>query len=99
MRLSMQTQQIIKQVVHEIIGQDCSVLLFGSRTDDNRRGGDIDLLIQAPFPVAERSRMELKIVARLQRFLGDQPIDVLIVDPLTVCQPIHNQALSTGVRL
>ena len=99
MRLSLETQQLIKQVVHDILGPDCDVLLFGSRTDDSRRGGDIDLLIQSPFPIAERSRKELNIVARLQRLLGDQPIDVLIVDPLTVCQSIHTQALNTGIRL
>lgn len=99
MRLSEEQQQIIKQVAREILGQDCPVFLFGSRTDDTRRGGDIDLLIQAKYSVEARSHKELKIVARLQRLLGDQPIDVLIIDPDTVHQPIHEQALHTGITL
>jgi hypothetical protein len=28
--------------------------------------------------------------------LGDQPIDILVVDPETVLQPIHRMAVATG---
>jgi len=99
MRLSEHTQHAIHQVVREIIGKDAAVVLFGSRVDDSARGGDIDLLILSDQPVTDRSRKALQIVARLQRRLGDQPIDVLILDSQTKHLPVHEQALKTGVRL
>ena len=38
-------------------------------------------------------------VARLQRRLGDQHIDVLVLDPLTPRQPVHEHAMRQGVTL
>jgi len=38
-------------------------------------------------------------VARLQIRLGDQPIDVLVLGSQTVRQPVHEEAIRTGVRL
>ena len=55
---------------------DARVYLFGSRLDDTRRGGDIDLFI---VPAASGNTLEQKIrlVARLQRLLH-KPVDVVI---------------------
>ena len=99
MRLSTSTQQVIRETVREIFGPEATVTVFGSRTDDNARGGDIDLLIRSETPVAQRERKALQLVARLQIRLGDQPIDVLVLDPETPRQPIHEEALRTGVQL
>jgi len=49
MRLNPVIQSIIKTEVTRLIGEGCSILLFGSRVDDSLRGGDIDLLIEAPY--------------------------------------------------
>lgn len=99
MRLSSQTQKIIRETVQEIFGPDATVAVFGSRVDDTARGGDIDLLVQSGNPVQQRERKALQLVARLQIRLGDQPIDVLVIDPETVPQPVHKEAIRTGVRL
>jgi uncharacterized protein len=51
--------------------------LFGSRTDDSRRGGDVDILLHssAPaFPLAHR------VASRYARIM-DARLDVLVVDP------------------
>ena len=98
-RLPDATQEVIRQTVAEIFGPDARVLLFGSRTDPQARGGDIDLLVVSDKPVADRERKALTLVARLQIRLGDQPIDALVLDPQTRRQSIHEEALRTGVPL
>ena len=99
MRLTNKAREIILRIVHEIFGSHATILLFGSRTDDSARGGDIDLLVQVGKPVPERRRKELQLIARLPIRLGDQPIDVLVIGPETDIQPVHEEALRTGVRL
>lgn len=48
MRLSEQHRQVIKRLVAELVGADAQVLLFGSRVDDEARGGDVDVLVIDP---------------------------------------------------
>lgn len=99
MRLSLQTQQIIRNTVREVFGLDANVRLFGSRIDDDSRGGDIDLLVELPSITPEIERKSLQLTARLQLRIGDQPIDVLVLDPSTPRDSIHEQASITGIRL
>ncbi|AJP48553.1 DNA polymerase III subunit beta [Rugosibacter aromaticivorans] len=99
MRLSQKTQQIIRDTVQEIFGVDAEVKLFGSRVNDAARGGDIDLLVELPSITAEVERKTMQLIARLQLRIGDQPIDVLVLDPSTPRQSIHEQASLTGIRL
>lgn len=81
MRLSLQAQQIIKDTTKEVFGIDAVVKVFGSRIDDDARGGDIDLLVELPFVMADSERKTLQLLARLQLRMGDQPIDVVFIDP------------------
>jgi predicted nucleotidyltransferase len=99
MRLSQQTQQLIKATTQEIFGIDAQVKVFGSRIIDDARGGDIDLLVELPFCTPDSERKVLQLIARLQLRLGDQPIDVVLIYPLTQWQSIHQQAHMTGISL
>ena len=99
MRLSSRSHRIIRETVAEIFGPNAQVLLFGSRLDDRARGGDIDLLVKLDRPDPESLRKELTLIARLQRRLGDQPIDVLLIEPGKQLSQIHAIALDQGVRL
>ena len=45
MRLSNDSMLTIKQAVTLIFGKDAKVYLFGSRADDAKKDGDIDLYI------------------------------------------------------
>jgi predicted nucleotidyltransferase len=98
-RLSSQTQTIIRDTAREVFGPQAMTMVFGSRVDDTARGGDIDLIVQLEQPVQQRERKALQLVARLQMRLGMQPIDVLVVDPQTEMLPVHEEAIRTGVRL
>ena len=99
MRLSPEQQHIIRETAAEVFGPEAVVKVFGSRVDDTARGGDLDLLIQAEDPIQERERKALQLIAKLQIRLGDQPIDVLVLDPHTDRKPIHDEAMRRGIRL
>lgn len=54
--------------------------LFGSRCDDRKRGGDVDVMILGKdLTDAQRLDMELKFIARFQS-LCDEKIDVVVFD-------------------
>jgi uncharacterized protein len=97
MRLSQRAQDIIRATTKEIFGPAARVLLFGSRTDDTQRGGDIDLLIELPVHQPDSHKKSLTLAARLQMQLGDQRIDILVLDPQTRLQPIHRVAVASGI--
>ncbi|EIC21296.1 nucleotidyltransferase domain-containing protein [Thiorhodovibrio frisius] len=99
MRLTPGTASIIRAETRAIFGDQAQVRLFGSRVDDDQRGGDIDLLVELPRQQTDGHRKSLTLAARLQIRLGDQRIDVLLIDPETPPQPIHKQAIANGVLL
>lgn len=47
MRLTQGEIDTIVRIAREIYGWGVEVFLFGSRTDDSKRGGDIDLLVRS----------------------------------------------------
>ncbi len=76
MRLSKREIEAILQVAEDIYGTDVKVYLFGSRVDDSRRGGDIDLLVRttsAKKGILDRVRM----ASRIKSLIGDQKIDII----------------------
>ena len=96
MRIDNNTRQVIRNKVTEIFGDQADVLLFGSRLQDDLRGGDLDLLIRLPIDTEDRLRKELKLNAELLLALGDQKIDILTKYPGQNLQAVHKQALQTG---
>jgi predicted nucleotidyltransferase len=99
MRLTERQRQTIKSVVAEIVGSDSRVWLFGSRLDDNRKGGDIDLLIETDRVVPNRASTLCKLDGRLAMRLGDRKFDLLLKDAQSSDFPIHGLARAKGVRL
>ncbi len=77
MRLTKKYQQIIKTKAKEFFGKDSSVYLFGSRVDDNKRGGDIDLFIDT-CPGDKNFENKIKFIMSLKSVLGEQKFDVVL---------------------
>lgn len=46
MRITETERRVLRDAAREAFGADSTVFLFGSRVDDSRRGGDIDLLVE-----------------------------------------------------
>ena len=99
MRLTPQQIDIIKAATAEVFGDDVEVRLFGSRLDDEIRGGDIDLLVEGEHEIEDKLMKMLTLTARLQLRLGDQPIDILVIDPTTPLNPVHRHAQQTAQAL
>lgn len=97
MRLTRQQTEAIRQAAFEAFGEGTDVWLFGSRVDDNQRGGDIDLLLRPQQPDQAMAR-KLHLMRLLEQQLGERKIDVLIEAPNDP-RPIVRVAHETGVRL
>lgn len=89
----------IKQIVADLAGPAAQVRAFGSRLDDQARGGDLDLLITIPHPVDEPAWIAARMEARIGRLLGGRRADVLVGAPNLSRFPIHAAAERTGVLL
>lgn len=99
MRLSARQAAVIKEEVRNVFGPEATVRLFGSRVDDEAKGGDIDLFIEADIPPQEKLDLELTFRARLVQRLGDQRIDVVMHRPGTPDKTIDQEARLTGIPL
>ncbi len=96
MRLRPNEQDVIKQSVLDVFGAEANVFLFGSRVDDNARGGDIDLYIEATDK-ADLFEKKLEFLSKVKRQIGDQRIDVVFNE--NPSRPIEQEARKNGVRL
>jgi len=95
MRLSTYEINSIKDTFKETF-KDGKIFLFGSRVDDNKRGGDIDLYIQIDNKKEILSK-KIKFLVNLKEKIGDQKIDLLISKDET--RVIEKEALSKGIKL
>ncbi len=76
MRLAEKHKVIIQQSVKKIFGYKAEVFLFGSRTNDQLKGGDIDLLIRAVI-LEMTARNKVLFLVELKKHLGERKIDVV----------------------
>lgn len=82
-----------------MLGKGSRVTLFGSRANDGRRGGDIDLLFETSQNVAHRTQTLNALYVVLIRRLGDRKLDILLKDATTPDAPVLRAARETGVLL
>jgi predicted nucleotidyltransferase len=67
-------QKVIRSTFDEVFSSGC-IYLFGSRLDDNKKGGDIDLYLEINEPPTIDKK--LKFLAKLKKLLGEQKIDLV----------------------
>ncbi len=99
MRLTLEQIESIKETALEVLGEGSRVTLFGSRADNERRGGDIDLLFETSQHVAHRTQTLNALYVGLIRRLGDRKLDNLLKDAATPDAPVLRVARETGVLL
>jgi len=69
----------IKTITKSVFGDDALVTLFGSRTEDSKKGGDIDLLIKCNESISRDNLncLKIKFLVQIKKTIGDQKIDVI----------------------
>lgn len=95
MRLSTVQINAIKRNF-KIYFKDGEIYLFGSRVDDNKKGGDIDLYIKA-MDKKDLVYKKIRFLAALKREIGEQKIDVVL--NYDENRPIEVIAKTKGVKL
>jgi len=98
MRLLESELSFIKQTFYDIF-HDGKIYLFGSRVNDEKKGGDIDLYIDLNHFLSTKEKMELKSKFRLALYalIGEQKIDIIISKDKK--RSIEQEILKTGVLL
>lgn len=101
MRLTEQQRIALKRAAQQCFEPDVVLRLFGSRVDDRRRGGDIDLLIETQLTDPEMiARAHTRFLSQVYVQLGEQKVDVLIDYPTRhIDSAIYAEARQTGVVL
>lgn len=101
MRLSEHQRSVLKAATASCFEPSATIRLFGSRVDDSKKGGDIDLLIETSLAdPAAIARAQIQFVSRVYRDLGEQKLDILIDYPGRQQQlPIFEIARNQGVCL
>lgn len=99
MRLTQAQIAAIRISVNEVFGSGAKVWLFGSRVDDRRRGGDIDLLVcPAATHVMPSLASKVRFLNKLEGRIGERKVDV-VVEATDDPRPIVRVAHETGVLL
>jgi len=99
MRLSQDTLKIINILAHKHFGDDCEVYIFGSRVDDAKRGGDIDIYIETSL-IENIFDAKLEFLTALHKAIGEQKIDLVIKKRESEhIYPIYEAAKNTGVKI
>ena len=95
MRLTTTEHQTITSILRSVDPQG-EVLLFGSRADDQRKGGDIDLFWRTSRPIDLKTQLSTQW--RLQ-VSCDTHVDLLVQTPGEPEREIFQIARQTGVLL
>ena len=95
MRLTTAQIKCIRQTTRQNFGAGASVWLFGSRVDDTRRGGDVDLYVESIQENTLMSALRCKIA--LEDSL-DLHVDLIVKEP-GKDKPIYRLAKTQGVQL
>jgi len=75
MRLSQRYVDVIKENFFDVFNNG-TIYLFGSRVDDNKKGGDIDLYLVIDDHT-NLFQKKIKFLSRIKKVLGEQKIDII----------------------
>lgn len=95
MRLTEFEINAIKQSAREVFGDNAQVYLFGSRVDNEKKGGDIDLYVKTE--AGKDFKHKVKFLVMLEQKIGEQKIDIVFAEDES--RAIEQQAITNGILL
>lgn len=96
MRLSKRVISILQDNIKKSFG-DVNIYLFGSRTDDNKRGGDIDLAIDTNISKQEFRKKKSLFLSLLMRIDFDYKIDIVSLN--TKDELLYSEIQKNNIRI
>ena len=80
-RLNPDTLQKLSHVFSECLRDDpnATVLLFGSRTDPESKGGDLDFIVVSRWAAKHAYAFKKKLRMAIREQVGDQRVDILVI--------------------
>jgi predicted nucleotidyltransferase len=96
MRLSKRIVNILQNNIKKSFG-DVNIYLFGSRTDDTKKGGDIDIAIDTNLSRQDFRKKKSLFLAMLTRIDFDYQVD--IVDFNTKDELLYNEIQQNHIKL
>ena len=96
MRLTENEVVLIKKAFIEIF-EEGKIYLFGSRVDDSKRGGDIDLYLVPVKKHNDERDKKIKFLIKLDEYIGEQKIDAILAKDQN--RLIEQEALRYGIKL
>jgi len=100
MRITDKEVEIIKRLTRDIFGEPARAYLFGSRVDDGKRGGDIDLCIVSDDESVLTFNNKISFLVRLKQEIGDQKIDLVFDNESTRAKVnFYNSIVNQRIRL
>lgn len=99
MRINDKQHIEIKKIVELLAGPQAIVTLFGSRVDDTKKGGDVDILVELPDSVDSPALLAAKLSVKISNLMFGRKVDVLLSAPNLESLTIHKYARLNGITL
>ena len=97
MRLKKEYIDYIKRIAKDLFGEDTKVYLFGSRIDERKKGGDIDIYVETNLKTNIFEK-KIELLKCLHDKMGEQKIDV-VINNNTTHKYIYEVAKHEGIML
>ena len=97
MRLTNIEITVIKREASKQFGRSAKVYIFGSRADDKKKGGDIDIYIETAVK-RDILKRKIKFLIDVKKEIGEQKIDV-VINNNTSEKIIFTIAKNEGVKI
>ena len=98
MRLTEYQANLIKELSRKFFGENVKVFLFGSRVDDTKKGGDIDIYIETTNLHEDIFGKKIGMLVELEKKMGQRKIDI-VVNNFSSHLDVYDVAKREGILL
>jgi len=97
MRISDQEKFLFIQYAKKHFGNQMHLYLFGSRIDDDKKGGDIDLFLDSKIDIT--MQQQINFIADSYQYITSRKLDLVVKSPNLENRPIYDTAKAEGILL